>query len=386
MSVKYDPLSTVPGYAYTRSGAKSEIGSTGAPIDFAANVPGVVPNKGYWSRVAVTNYGRYSKQPSLMAQNNVSSVDNTVLAPDGTLTGGTVTCTLAGGITSIYLNNEGTTTYTAECFYKKGNVRWGFIKEATLWAVWFDLDNGVVGTISGTVSAKMTALADGWYRCSVKSTVVGPFYCYRGMSRNTLAYDAQVGDTIHVWQMQALDKVIDDGPIIVTTTAAATIGADNLEVTASLPNGDFIIWMAFTAGVLDGDMTLFTLSTAGAGSAADFFRLFTTISGNVAMGNYNAGGVAQPVPPTITAIATSGGRSVAMLRRLNGVLSLAGKRANGTIVIGGNSAANVLPAVTAVDIGAWYSGTYQLNGQVEGFYQRNGTFTDADVTSILAGA
>ncbi len=55
MSVKYDPLSTVPGYVYTRSGAKSELSSTGVPVAFAANAPGVVSGVGYWSRAAATN-------------------------------------------------------------------------------------------------------------------------------------------------------------------------------------------------------------------------------------------------------------------------------------------------------------------------------------------
>jgi hypothetical protein len=46
----------LPGYSYSRSGAKSEARSSDSAIyPFAANIPGIVPNEGYWSRTAFTN-------------------------------------------------------------------------------------------------------------------------------------------------------------------------------------------------------------------------------------------------------------------------------------------------------------------------------------------
>lgn len=48
-------LGTLAGYSYSRSGAKLELGSGGSLASFAANVPGIVPDIGYWSRAGLTN-------------------------------------------------------------------------------------------------------------------------------------------------------------------------------------------------------------------------------------------------------------------------------------------------------------------------------------------
>jgi hypothetical protein len=76
------------------------------------------------------------------------------------------------------------------------------------------------------------------------------------------------------------------------------------------------------------------------------------------------------------------------LRRKNGILSIALKKPDGTITISADATGvHTLPTgVAEADIGATFNGTQQINAKVEGFFQRNGIFTDADVTAILTAA
>lgn len=68
----YATLSSVPGYAYTRTGDKGEVNASGGIDSFAANVPGVVPGVGYWSRQSLTNLLLNAGQSSNLATQDVA--------------------------------------------------------------------------------------------------------------------------------------------------------------------------------------------------------------------------------------------------------------------------------------------------------------------------
>lgn len=106
-------------------------------------------------------------------------------------------------------------------------------------------------------------------------------------------------------------------------------------------------------------------------------------------GAVTAGNVAQPIAGTavLGAQGVNGGRLVGMIRRRNGIYSLAAKKTDGVVAIGADaSGVGLVPAVTALDVGSNRLGAQQIMGQVEGFYQRNGTFSDAEITAILLAA
>ncbi len=181
------------------------------------------------------------------------------------------------------------------------------------------------------------------------------------------------------------------GPIIATAGATAAIGASDLEVGATLPNGDFIAWAAVVCPTYGQIAALvpFTYSTAGAGSAADQIVPQINNAGAWMYGAVTAGNVAQPIAGTavLGAQGVNGGRLVGMIRRRNGIYSLAAKKTDGVVAIGADaSGVGLVPAVTALDVGSNRLGAQQIMGQVEGFYQRNGTFSDAEITAILLAA
>jgi hypothetical protein len=103
-------ISSVPGYTYTRTGAKSELGPDGSTLlAFLANAPGIVPGVGYWSRAALTN---------LFLNNAVGATQSiTTTAQAYTLSFfGTGTITLTGTSTSGPLVGTGANNRVALTF------------------------------------------------------------------------------------------------------------------------------------------------------------------------------------------------------------------------------------------------------------------------------
>ncbi len=311
MSVKYDPLSTVPGYACTRSGAKSELGADGVPIAFATNAPGVVPNKGYWSRAAATNVLLNAGAAASLATQSV-----TVAAVSHTLSFiGTGSVTLSGAhvatLTGTGVNNRVVLVFTP-----------------------------TAGSLTLTVTGSVT---------------------YAGLIAGNLS---------------------DGGPIISTTTAAITVGADVLDVTASLPAGDFIVWVV--ADLKDATAEAKVLIEANDAALSNRVELYRNFAGTpivyvqiAGVGVYDVGvGAAQMTGRRAMLLRYSGGKYKAFSRNLD--TGVDGSAAESAVV--GNPS-----AITRFQIGHVVADA-QAGGLVEGVYQRNGTFSDAECSAILAAA
>ncbi len=406
----YSLLSGLPGYAYVRSGAKSELSSTGTPIAFAANVPGVVPGVGYWSRAALTNLVLQSQafDNASWTKAGLSVTPNSAVAPDGTTT---MDALVESAVSTSHNINQAVTDSagfnTASAFLKANGRRYVYLRlyvsNGDNAMVLFDLQTGTLVSVTdnsatlSNVAGYVVNCGNGVYRCVAvyERAAGGTMSPVLDLSDTaTPAYSTQgaytyLGDGtsgVLAWQAQVIaGKHLDGGPIIPTTTAAATVGADALEVAASLPNGDFIIWIVFDAPTHTFNRGLFALSTPGAGSSTEYILLRLTAAGVVDFSLYIAAGVAQPVPAGVTGV--TAGRSVAMFRRRNGIVSIGVKKPDGAIVISADAAGvAAVPSITALDLGSTRDGLAQINGRIEGVYQRNGTFTDAQITAILERA
>ena len=105
----------MPGYAYTRSGAKQELlaSAGGVSSSFAANVPGIVSGVGYYSWATATNLLLNAGQSSnLSTQNITTTAQAYTLSFLGT---GTVTLSgtsVAGPLVGTGANNQVSLTFT----------------------------------------------------------------------------------------------------------------------------------------------------------------------------------------------------------------------------------------------------------------------------------
>jgi hypothetical protein len=394
-------LSSIAGYSFSRTGTQGSVNAGGDVNFYGANTPNTDTN-GFHCYVAATNLLLQSQafDNASWTKANVTVTSTSQADPNASFTGEALTENTTNGAhqaSQATPSLPASTTHTLSLFVKRASLspNAGLTIQngagtSGVNAV-FDLGSGAVlsGATFGSgwtfVSAMATASSNGWWRIALVFTTPAAAATAVAVAKmasgSSTFYAGDNASTLGVWQGQLLaGNFADGGPVIATTTATASIGASSLKVSTSL-SGDFIAWAVINCPNT-ADSFAFTLS-----NGTDSERIYARVFGGVSFEtDVTAGGIAQPTPATIGSV-FSAGRSVLMVRRKNGIHSIALKKPDGTIVIGADaSGAATLPAITAVDIGAYRGGTSQINGRVEGFFQRNGTFTDADITAILQAA
>jgi hypothetical protein len=395
-------LSSIAGYAFTRTGTQGSVNSGGDVNFYGANTPDIDTN-GFHSYGAATNLllqsQAFDNASWTKAGGTITSTSQ--LDPNGSFTADQLTEDTTNGahqVSQVTPSLAASTTHSLSVFVKRtaGTRNVGLTIQngagtSGVNAV-LDLSTGavLVGATFGSgwtfVSASATfGATKGYWRVALvfttPSSAATAVAIAKMASGSSTFYTGDNASSLVLWQGQLLaGNFADGGPVIATTTATASIGASSLKVSTSL-TGDFIAWAVINCPNT-ADSFAFTLS-----NGTDSERIYARVFGGVSFEtDVTAGGVAQPTPATIGSV-FSAGRNVLMVRRKNGIHSIALKKPDGTIVIGADaSGAATLPAITVVDIGAYRGGTSQINGRVEGFFQRNGTFTDADVTAILTAA
>jgi hypothetical protein len=110
--------------------------------------------------------------------------------------------------------------------YAKANTRdWLVINQAGIRRTYYDLANGVMGTIDGNViDATITSVGDGWYRCTYTANM-GYTAIRIGVTTGdgVNAYTGDGSSSIYIQDAQ-LEKGLVATSVIETTTAAASAG------------------------------------------------------------------------------------------------------------------------------------------------------------------
>lgn len=374
-------LSGLPGYSYTRSGAKSELAASTGLVSFAANVPGIVPGVGYWSRGAVTN---------LVATSNPTAGATSTGHADPA--GGT-SAALYGGSGDQAITVATATTYTVTRFFKYYDNPWIRLlvfetaASANQARVWVNVQTGTLGsnsaagtgfTVVGTPAITPVTAPDGsqWYRVQLSfqsSTATALTVGHR--LANADGGTSATGTGIYVYQLQTVAGT-QAGPIIVTTGATASTGADVLTLTLSQADEDFIMWGKVEVRGPGGALFVWNDTTANnrlnlfhtSGTAGAIFRSATVDT--------------TPAVPAHTAATST---IAVMVRRRAGKFTIAVKSDDNAAVIGAEGAATAFPTLTSLNIGHQLSSS-QTTAPVQHVHQRKGTFSDADCLAILEAA
>jgi hypothetical protein len=106
------------------------------------------------------------------SKSNATVTANTTTAPDGTTTAEKLIENSSAGIHAVYqVKTVIATSYTASVYMKASERTWGFLQfSTTQLGAYFDLTNGVVGTVSAGYTASIQSVSNGWYRCSITTT------------------------------------------------------------------------------------------------------------------------------------------------------------------------------------------------------------------------
>lgn len=178
-----------------------------------------------------TNLLQYSEQLSNWTNiQNVTVSDNDIISPDGTQNASKVNETTSNSVHRLFLNPTVTSAkHTYSVFLKKGTRSWAYLRldgAQSEQRTWFDLENGVLGTVNSDHIASIENFGNGWYRCSV--SIAGTTYDTTPLAILALATDNNVfsyaGGTdkyIYAWGAM-LEEGSFQTSYIKTTSAAVT--------------------------------------------------------------------------------------------------------------------------------------------------------------------
>jgi hypothetical protein len=130
-------------------------------------------------------------------------------------------------------------------------------------AAWFDLSTGSVGTVVGTgVSASITSVGNGWYRCSLNNATytvtTNDYVLYIATTDGDVSYTGDGYSGIYIWGAQ-LEALALSTSYIQTVASQVTRAAD----AASMTGTNFSSWYA------QGEGTLYVESLAQNTAAAN---------------------------------------------------------------------------------------------------------------------
>jgi hypothetical protein len=157
---------------------------------------------------------------------------NSTTAPDGTSTAytATVNATSVEQRVRQSTSQSNSTVYTYSVYAKANTVNFISLRNYYLTAspvqAWFNLGTGALGTVQAGVTATITSVGSGWYRCTVSGTTGNPgtfngVDIYPAAADNQATNAGSIGDSIYIWGAQ-LEQRSSVTAYNATTTAAIT--------------------------------------------------------------------------------------------------------------------------------------------------------------------
>ena len=236
-----------------KAGLIETVGSGEPRIDFKDDTKGALLLEP--SRSNLITYSEDFSQSS-WAKTSASITINSIISPDGSLNASKITEDSTLNNHRISVNGLiGSGTHTITVFAKANDRNWLLIRNAANNA-WFDVSNGVVGTVqSGTGSIEN--YGNGWYRCSV--TMLSLSTPAIGISDNNDSYSYQGNGTgslyifgAQVEQGSYATSYIPTSGSAVTRVADVCNNGGNEQVINSTEGTIFIDFKFNSAGAIVG--------------------------------------------------------------------------------------------------------------------------------------
>lgn len=206
-----------------------------------------------------TNLLTYSEQVDNAAWTKVTSnvAANSIVAPDGTLTADKiyddVTASTVHYVSRSLTGLTNAASYTATVYAKAGE-KTGLrinLQGATNATAYYNLSTGVIGTVAAGVTATMTSVGNGWYRCTytriIDATSAVLFFHLVNPSE-TVSYTGDGYSGIYLWGAQ-IEVGAFATSYIPTVASQVTRAAD----AASMTGTAFSSWYNNAEGTLYGE-------------------------------------------------------------------------------------------------------------------------------------
>jgi hypothetical protein len=308
---------------------------------------------------------------------------NTIIAPDGTLTGDKLIEAAAAGLEHLIEQQVSITTnqtYT-QSIYVKGAETTSFAlmvvavgSSATTSIANFNISAGVIttGGIGGGIitSSSATSVGNGWYRCAIVYTLNGTVTSHRMRiyPRQAGTYTGDGFSGIYIWGAQ-LEAGAFATSYIPTVASQVTRSAD----AATMTGTNFTSWFNQNEGTLYAERE--NVTTTGIRPLACFFN-----TGNNYMAFYRSSGI------TSTEIVTNGTTtgSVQITSAAKASFSYLTNNINAAVggTIGTTDTSCLVPVITFFEIGSIYNNLYKINGCLKKIAYYPKQLTNAELQSL----
>jgi len=293
LKAEFDARTFTPGVS-TATAPTGETWTANGNVTIEQNIPSTWDSDGplgYLAEEARTNIALHSQDLS-STWVNVRSVDsqNYAIAPDGTKTANRLLDNSATGTNSVHIDQTVTVSSgnnTMSAYLKAGQLDWAVLQHFGFdddGGTYFDLSNGVVGTVSGNHSdVGMEYVGNGWYRCwivmSSTTDLSGDFEIYVAEADNDTIVDLDGTSSILIWgaQVEAGAFPTSYQP---TTTASVARNADVLTYSTTGAADSFPMTMSAEAAPHQFDTAGYVVSVDSGGGANNRFQTNVTTGAN----------------------------------------------------------------------------------------------------------
>jgi hypothetical protein len=151
---------------------------------------------------------------------------------DGSTNAWLLSSTATAGSSYVSQGYTSSTIVTRSVYAKAGSSNWLAMFTTGNLRAYFDLQNGVIGTLSAGVTAKIESVGNGFYRCSASQSTGDSMFLFVANADNDS--NTNTGDNILIQAAQLETGDIATEPIL-TTTAAVSVGP-----VANVPRLDYL--------------------------------------------------------------------------------------------------------------------------------------------------
>jgi hypothetical protein len=191
------------------------------------------------------------------SKSNGTVTSNQAVSPSGTTTADTFITNIVTALNFIQQVRSVTsgTIYTWSVYLKSAGYSWVFMDafDGSNHRTWFNISDGVIGTVQAGNTSTITPVGNGWYRCTLTRSTGSTSTNYAvavvsGNDAQTISGDGTSG--IYIWGAQ-LEVGAFPTSYIPTTASTVTRTADS----ASMTGTNFSSWYRQDAGTVFASFT-----------------------------------------------------------------------------------------------------------------------------------